>query len=451
MTSLIPNFLLKPRVLGLAAAMSGTLLTTPGAAAQTISKVVESRDSFKPPRSTRLTFGSFGDPSINKRGDVAFFASVSGRRINSRNNTTIVLKTRGKFRLIAQENVPQRIRRVGIYNAAALGRKPIVNDSRRVGWFSAGGDALDPNITVASTDDSLNVATPRGRSTQFATLTNFSANTIAFDFNRKKKFSINAIDSSAPTSPLSVVRIAGVSGDAIASVGEIPPGLPVDTIYDDFGEPTIADNNNLFFMADISDLGSDFDGIWYGGNDAPIALATIFQNAPTRIGVPGTQPFQSFDGKPGVGNSGDLVAFAATVNGNQGIYQASVSSGQASFVFDTSSSFVSASGLFVNGLNSFLPPAINDDGDIAFLVAGSAFAGAPSFNTTRTNNRLIYIPAGGTPQLIIGVGQSLTIEGESRTVTDVRFGSEAGMNESGQIIFEASFTNQKSGIYIFTP
>ncbi len=260
----------RPLSVSFAAALVSTLVVSvgyaPTAFSQTITTVVETRESFKPPRSPRLTFGSFGDPSFNSRGDVAFFTAVSGRRINSRNNTAIVLKTRGKFKMIAQENVPMRIRRVGLYNPAGLGRKPIVNDSRRVGWYSAGGPALDPDVVVDSTLNYLNVATPNGRSVQFASLTGFSAMTVAFDFNRKKKFSIDAIDSSAPTSPESVVRIAGRNGDAIASVGEIPPGLPIDSTYELFGEPVLDDNDQLFFTADISEDADVFDGIWYGRN-----------------------------------------------------------------------------------------------------------------------------------------------------------------------------------------
>ncbi len=423
------------RTIGFVCALAGCGITLPGALAQSYTTVIESREKFRPPRSRVLQFGSFGEPSFNDRGDVAFFGSVFGRQTNTRNNTIIAMKSKGKVKLLSREGTEGTVRRVGTVTPSDLGRTPQINQSRRVAYF----------VELEADDGFLAVANPKAKSVGFVGLTGFDPSTVEFGFNRKKRISILANDTAVDDSPQSVFRVAGRNLDPLVAVDEIPIGLPITTTFTGFGDPVIDNNDQLFFTADISEDADIFDGIWYGRTGDPTPLVTIFDVAPNPLGAAGSNKFDAFDGKPGVSPDGDNVAFAATVSGTQGIYRADVSSGAVSFVTNDNGSLFAPNGAVVSQLQDFRPPAINNSGDIAFLVQAKTVGVEDAADT------LLYYPANGTPTVIAAVGQVLPIDGVEREVINLRFGSASGINTRGQVVFTASFGNRSSGIYIYNP
>jgi hypothetical protein len=124
-------------------------------------------------------------------------------------------------------------------------------------------------------------------------------------------------------------------------------------------------------------------------------------------------------GRPNLNDAG-TVAFHRFFNDRAGEELVTVNDGQLTVVADTSGPFQSFGFTFVG----FTPPALNNNGDVAFLAdLDSGGSG-------------IFVGPDPIADRVIGTGDTL----DGSTVTNLRFCDE-GLNDSGQLAFQATFND----------
>jgi hypothetical protein len=140
-------------------------------------------------------------------------------------------------------------------------------------------------------------------------------------------------------------------------------------------------------------------------------------------------------GRPNLNDSG-TVAFHRFFNDRAGEELVSGNGGPLTTIADTSGPFQSFGFTFVG----FTPPALNNNGDVAFLA------------DLDTGGSGIFVGPDPVADRVIGTGDTL----DGSTVTNLRFCDE-GLNDSGQLAFQATFDDpnvpdgRRVAIYRATP
>jgi hypothetical protein len=140
-------------------------------------------------------------------------------------------------------------------------------------------------------------------------------------------------------------------------------------------------------------------------------------------------------GRPNLNDAG-TVAFHRFFNDRAGEELVSGNGGPLTVIADTSGPFQSFGFYF-----GFTPPALNDNGDVAFLAELDSSGGTG-----------IFVGPDPVGDRVIGTGD--TLDGSS--VTNLRFCDE-GLNDSGQLAFQATFDDpnvpdgRRVAIYRATP
>jgi hypothetical protein len=436
------RFTRKIGYLGAAALAASLLVSFPiksAEAAPKFKKLLFSREKATND-SKPLRFGSFGEPAINDKGEIAFYTTIYGQRVSTSTNTAIFIRYGNKDRLIARKGVAMKVSGT-THTFDTITRQPLINSHSKIYWGST-----DIGVTY------YNYANKAAVSRIFGSLTGATPGTEPVaDFNSKNSISLVALDTASSTSPLSVIRAALNYYVAVVSVGDAVVGLPLSSIYSNFGAPTLDDRNNVYFVANITGTTAVFDGIWYGLTGDPTPLVTVGNLAP---GFTRDTKFTSFVTSPNPAPRGKICAFLATADTTNGIFTAEVPSGKLSKVVlenvlqDVSNAGVADDAGVVGGdvvpvrFATLQSPAINDRGDVAFLasplVKGVATLG-------------LYLARNSTIEKIISVGDTFTKGTTTTTVVDIRFSSLGGINKKGTLVCTLSFANRTSGIYAITP
>jgi hypothetical protein len=396
--------------------------------AATIQKVIVSRQGIK--GLAGLRFGSFGAPSINDSGSVAVYATLYGKGVDSTTNSMIALINRtGTARKIVREGENVSSTGGSFYNFLALTQSPIINNSRHTAWSG--------EFVVYINNSPIDVfvvamGNPNGTWTEYpprgATVDGMPELTI----NKRNACSLKAqlFDDITQQSNDAAFRLTMSATRAIVSAGETPIGLPLGSTYSSFGNPTIDDKNNLYYVADVSDAGDAFDGIWFGKNADPNPLVIKGQSA--KMGT-GNATFSSFLDSPAPSPNGAICAFTASAGGtNNGVWIVNTKSKEITSVVSTDS--------FVDGssekLTSFRPPAVNNNGQLAFLAASSV-----------TGKTGIYGWNGSKLVKVVAPGDTVNIDGKDKHVIDIRFDPTHSLNSKGVVVFTASFDDRTSGVF----
>jgi hypothetical protein len=240
----------------------------------------------------------------------------------------------------------------------------------------------------------------------------------------------------------------------------------IATTADDFNgfgfEPTLNDSSVVAFKADLDNIDTfDFENGLFSGQDGKRAnITTYYLSSTSQFSESGSLSRPSINnlgdigfeesvdsgasgifvtedggfktiaepdpnvivGRPNLNDSG-TVAFHRFFNDQPGEELVSGNGGPLTVIADTSGPFQSFGFTFVG----FTPPAINNNGDVAFLAeldsGGSGIFVGPDPVTDR----------------VIGTGDTL----DGSTITNLRFCDE-GLNDSGQLAFVATLEDPTS-------
>jgi hypothetical protein len=379
-----------------------------------------------------LHLGSFGAPTINDTGSVAVYATVYGKGVDSTTNTLVALVNRtGTGRKIVRKGDVAYDGGFFQYPFSALGTLPVINKSRHVSWTGEYVAQSDPN-SGSSDWFVIALGNPNGTWSDYAArnVTWYVDGMPELALNVRNATSVNGFlyDRIAKDFVSTVFRLTMSVTTAIVTQGDSPIGMPLGSTYNTFGVPTIDDKNNLYFVADISDSGDAFDGIWFGKNADPGPLVVKGQSAPGT-----SSKFSTFSDSPCPSPDGTKCAFTASAGGtNNGVWIADTVSKAVSLVVTTTSSVDGSS----EQLSNFQPPALNNKGQVAFVATSSV-----------TSKNGIYAWNGAKLIKVIGIGDPVNINGKDKKVIDIRFNPVHALNSSGVVAFTASFDDRTSGVF----
>lgn len=236
-----------------------------------------------------------------------------------------------------------------------------------------------------------------------------------------------------------VVPILEFTGSLVATVESPVIGLPYFTIFSSFTNAIIADKNKLFIVADISDEGDEFDGIWQGNN--PNLQPIVVKDT----SAPGGGTFASFDEKIGASRKGTTVAFIANVTGGdpRSVFRAGVTGKDVIKVVSLGDRAPTNDDIGALGNFTELElAAVNNRGQIAVLagIAGSR-------RGTRSG---IWVSdrAGDNLQVVVVEGQDLDVDGDTKRITRIAFNPVSGFNIKGEVAFTASFSDRTSAVFV---
>lgn len=223
----------------------------------------------------------------------------------------------------------------------------------------------------------------------------------------------------------------------VATVESTVIGLPYFTLFSAFSEPIIAKKNRLFLVADISDEGDAFDGIWEGTN--PDLNPVVVKNTT----APGGGTFTGFNGLIGASRSGNRVAFIGNLTDTS--YTRGV------FRIDRDGKGlirIAADGDRAPGTTStftdFTLSASNNKGQVAFIGVVTDESGTDRSGIWLTDQN------GANPMLLALEGGNLTVKKSQKRITKIAFNSISGLNRKGQTAFTVSFSDRTSAVVIAT-
>ncbi len=328
--------------------------------------------------------GSFGAPTLNDKGSIAYPCILFGNNVDAFTNTTIVYQKKGKKKKAAtaiqagyildnsflpgyrEDNTYGVIDSARIYKiskAIAINNKDQIGFSAEVlnqvrtdtfqdgVWTNAsyrtddrsdygvvfpsatapGGfqnvcvflydgyyaEVLQRTLSINSNgsvpENATFELTPTHRVPGFSyyhptSLTYSSYTDPSLPLNPDPEEDPPVVDPSLPLNPISYPYYLS-EGALVATTESNVIGLPYETVFSSFSDVLIADNNRAFIVADISDTGDEFDGIWQGTNPNLQPIVVKQTNAP------GGGKFTSFDGKIGPNRKGTAAAFIANLTG----------------------------------------------------------------------------------------------------------------------------------------
>ncbi|MDD5199060.1 MAG: hypothetical protein PHC88_04595 [Terrimicrobiaceae bacterium] len=422
--------------------------------------------------------GSFGAPSINDKGNVAYACVLSGPSIGALNTFSIIWRKNGKkpAKVALQGGTPQFF---GFNDPRTLNDNFLIdtNDASNVFPVSGSGymfriakdvalnnnnhigfagqmietvetDTANPAPappTITTTDQSYAVygeILPSGSTftnTGITTYLNYFSGilTNTLSINQTGAVPFSGMFRITPEEFLPGFAFnSPTGGTLVATTASNVIGLPYFTTFDSFTDPIIANKNICFIVANLSETGAQFDGIWQGSNPNLQPVVVIQDTAP------GGGTFTAFDGKVGPSPKANFAAFIANVTGNTALTRG---------VFRST----------LNGKSIVTIAAVGDAapggiGDFAeFTLASSNNRGQVALlgDVTDTNNKTlsgIWLTdsAGKNLRQMVIEGQTLTVGSKKKTVTKIAFSPVSGLNKKGQIAFTASFTDRTSAVFI---
>jgi hypothetical protein len=465
------------RTLGLAAALVCASYFILPAQAQTFDVRAKTRDRIRAwiysPNvgyTTSLVFqGSFGAPSINDKGSIAYACILGGTGISAFRNNTVVFRAKGKkpskvaWQSGFQSIVPDGFGYAPINTFLLSGsvylyrisRDVAINNTNRIA-FSA--QSLFTYYTVndkgqrtytESDTATYGLLSPVGagpRSFQPIPLSTFIN---YFDGILEKTISLNPQNAIAYNASFFITSTKAVEGFAfsspnnggvISTVESNVIGLPYFATFQSFTDAIISNRNAAFVTAQISDGNNGFDGIWQGNNPDLIPVAVKTNDAPDG------GKFTTFGEKAGPSRNGKFCAFtASTTKGTNGVFRSTVVNDWTSQkdtekiliaqAGDTAPTNSKAGTLGV--FSSFSLAASNDVGQVALIGTVNGKEGIWVSDAKGANLKLVAI-----------AGQTLTVDSTEKTINSIAFNPVSGINRTGQIAFTASFSDRTSAVII---
>jgi hypothetical protein len=222
---------------------------------------------------------------------------------------------------------------------------------------------------------------------------------------------------------------------AIATTASNVIGLPYFTTFANFSQAIITKSNVAYVVANLSDTGADFDGIWQGNNPNIQPVVILGDPAPDE-GV-----FTTFGGQIGVSRNGKYVAFSAnTTRSGNAVFRADKGGKNILTVVKLGAEVPNGEGA-TGRLSSVTLAAANDKGQIA--IRGTV--------STSTGNRdAIWVTDGTGKNLKLVVIQGQAIPGKSglNLVRTIDFNPLAGLNAKGELAFTATFGDRKAAVIV---
>lgn len=247
----------------------------------------------------------------------------------------------------------------------------------------------------------------------------------------------------------------GAGGKLIARSGSGDVAGVADSSYASLSELRINSAGQLAFIGELEQTGSitaeNNRGIWRYDGTANSLIAR------TAGAAPGLQDaaLQSLDA-PLLNDAGQVLFSGAMKPGVGGV---STATSRGVWIADASGgSFVARSG--VGGVPGVPTARFGEFGALAFNGDGVAALSAtletgPGGVTAATGQGIWLMDAAGDGQLIARAGDTLA----GRTIASADFtggsgggdGRQRSLNEHGQLVYKASFTNGEEGLFLHTP
>jgi hypothetical protein len=438
--------------------------------------------------------GSFGSPAINDKGNVAYACVISGGNIGALTSYAVLYRAKGKKKksVLAIQSGTQK----GFNSPTGLEQDPsyqptlYINDPRTLNdnflvyggdsgtlpvpwtghmnriskevainnknYIAFAGEFIQTLETVTRDDtgmitkwvyrsqnySAIGAALPFGKlftNSCITTYLNF------FDEILTRKTSINTAGSVPFNGSFQITTGDFVPGFAynnpaqafavVATVQSNVIGLPYFTTFTAFSDAVIAAKNVCFIVANISETGAQFDGIWQGSNPNLQPVVTISSTAPTG----GT--YTAFDPTVGPSPNAKYVAFLANVTGGRatrGVFRAN-KNGEDAVNIATVGGDATGNKAFAD----FTLAASNNKGQVAFVATVNGAGG----------NVLdgIWLSDGEDLTQVVVQGQEIQVGKTLKKVSNVAFSPIAGLNSKGQVAFTASFTDRTSAVIVATP
>jgi len=420
-------------------------------------------DSFGDPilvpvyRSTRAFQGSFGAPSINDKGNVAYACILAGGGMGAfSSNSVVVRPKKGAARVAVQAGhfvddgfgwggVPQNSSiETGSSEFYRMCENVAINNGNAVAF---GGEVLFTYKTVTKdkttftdsktsafgialpTDPKLNSFSKKALVSFTSFSSDFLTHSMSVDAQNAVGYNANFFITS--TEAVEGFAYSGTGGESvIATVDSNVIGLPFLSTYSHFSDAVISNRNVGFVTAQIQ--GSpQFVGVWAGNNPNLKPIAVITNKAP------GGGTFSSFTDTSGPSRNGKYCAFIATTStGTTGVFRATVNNKGGSGYIQVAAVGGNAPGTS-STFASFTLAGSNDAGQVVLLGTAGTQNGIWVSNASGTGLRLVAL-----------VGQNMTIKSAAKTITDLNFNPLAGMNRSGQVAFTASFSDRTSAVIV---
>lgn len=231
------------------------------------------------------------------------------------------------------------------------------------------------------------------------------------------------------SSPSGELIVATTASNAI--------GLPFFTTFQSFTDAVIADKNRCFVVADLSDAGDEFDGIWQG-NNSNLQPVTV-RGRPSPAGG----QYASFDGIIGPSRSGNLVSFIADVTDgreSRGVFRTNLKGEDGRLIAAVGDSAPGTDEEFQN----FELAGVSNRGHVVFVGVVP-----PEANGSRSRLGIwITDPKGSDLKLIALEGGNLPVGKKTKQITRLTFNPISGINKKGEVAFTASFTDRTSAVFI---
>lgn len=412
--------------------------------------------------------GSFGAPSINDGGDVGYACVIFGNNISAFNSNAVVYRRSGNKKPIMALQAGQTVAngfmpnppngQINLSGSASflrIGRDVALNGRNQIAFtgelifFRASvddeGKQGDPQSQTTASYGSLTLVKKAFQNYPLISYVSFFEDILRrpVSINKTGAIGYNAAFLIA-TKSIPGIAYAGAkynksrgfipSSSIVATTESTVIGLPYFTIFQSFSQAVIADGNRLFIVADISDDGDEFDGIWQGNNPNIEPVAVKETNAP------GGGKFSSFDGTIGPSRNGKNVAFIAAVTGGSGsgVFRSTVDGKSVVRIASIGDNAPGTSGSF----SAFELAASNNSGSVAFI---GTVPGAES--GTRSG---IWLTDGksGETRLMILEQETILVDGTSKRITRLAFNPISGLNNRGQIAVTASFSDRTSAVIV---
>jgi len=378
--------------------------------------------------------GTFGNldafPALNASGQTAFFSSITGG-----SNTQGIFRSDSGSTLTAIARAGQSAPAVGGGTFSSLGAFPVLNASGQTAFYSSiSGGTNTQGIFRSDSGSTLTAIARAGQSAPGAAggtfsilspsaVLNASGQTAFFSFITGGS-NDQGIFRSDSGSTLTAIARAGSSG------GDNAPGAGGGT-FSSLGSPVLNDNGQTAFFAGVTG-GTNTQGIFRSDSGNTVtAIARLEQSAPGAGG--GT--FSGLSSNPVLNASGQ-TAFSASITGGsntQGIFRSSSGSTLTAIARLGQSAPGAGGGTF----SSLSSPVLNDGGQTAFR----------SSITGGTSTQGIFLADGRETVAVQLQGAALA----GKTVSSLFSPSRDGLNNFGQVAYQANFTDGTSGLFRFTP
>ena len=446
----------------------------------------------------RASQGSFGAPALNDKGSVAYSAILSGNGVGSLTSYSIVFRKKSRNaqpKLVLQGGTPRlggyagnsftlnnnfllnssqsstyprngsgnmfRLSRsIGLNNKDIIGFAgeaiwTQVTDSisngqvtdrsfvrRRTAVYGAirAGSGFYANLLWNGDANQSGDSSTRLKNTALSVFENYFADILQKNvtINNQNSIVYNASFIVTPEEEFPGFAWSSPSnGLVVATTASNVIGLPYFTTFNSFTDAVIADQNRCFVVADLTDEGDEFDGIWQGNNSDLQPVTVIGRSTPAG----GT--YESFEGVVGPSKNGKLVGFIASVSGgniNQGVFRTNLQGQNAKLIAAAGRAAPGTNGNF----DEFSLVGVSNRGHVAI------FATITNSGSGSSARQGIWIsdPSGENLELIALEGQDFDIGSVEKRITRLTFNPLNGLNRSGQVAFTASFNDRTSAVIV---